>query len=169
MMALLLIAIIFQLSDPKASAQGGNVTVNLSAVLVQARCAPAQSWVNPTIDANGDWEINGTIPNVDGCSANSYANNASYGTWYGWVVPAPFACVQGINPNEPNKTEPNFFFEPVAISFFKTTSMYSMVFCYATLGEHDVAATLALGTQTNGISSVVDKGVIRSLGFGPNA
>jgi hypothetical protein len=47
--------------------------------------------------------------------------------------------------------------------------MYSMVFCYATLVEHDVIATLALGTQTNGISSVLDIRVTRSLGFGPNA
>jgi hypothetical protein len=46
-----------------------------------------------------------------------------------------------------------------------------MVFCYATLAEHDVVATLTLGTETNGVStcSVLDMGVVRSLGFGPNA
>jgi hypothetical protein len=47
--------------------------------------------------------------------------------------------------------------------------MCSMVFCYATLAEHDVVVTLTLGTETNGVSSVLDKGVARSLGFGPNA
>jgi hypothetical protein len=82
------------------------------------------------------------------------------------VVPAPFACVQAINPNELNTTDPGPLFYPLALSFVKTTSLYSMVFCYSTIMEHDVIATLTLANET--ISNVADKGVIGSLGFGPN-
>ena len=144
------------------------MTISTPAVLVQARCAPAKSNIT-ILDPEDDWEIVGTLPNVNGCNATSYAPKQNIGTWFGWVVPAPFACVHAINPNEPNNTDPGYFFEPVAISFVKTTSIFSMVFCYASLVEHEVVATFTLGTETNGISSVVDKGIIKSLGFGPNA
>jgi hypothetical protein len=69
MMALLLIAVLFQLAQKR----GGTVAADLPAVLVQARCAPAQSSVWTTLDTNGFWEILGTLPSVNGCSATSYA------------------------------------------------------------------------------------------------
>jgi hypothetical protein len=161
----LLIHVPFQPAASEITAQGGRVLAELSAVTVQATCAPAQSKIT-TLDAQGDWEIRGTLPN--GCNATSYAPNVTIGTWYGWVVPAPFACVHGINPNEPNKTDPGYFYEPVAFSFVKNTSLYSMVFCYSTLVEHNVVATLALGNETSAVSNVTDEGVVASLGFGPN-
>jgi hypothetical protein len=164
LVAPLLIDVPFQ---PVTSTQGRAVLAELSAVSVQARCAPARSRIT-ILDTTGDWEILGILPNVNGCNATSYAPNVSIGTWFGWVVPAPFACVQAINPNETNKTDPGYVFEPVAFSFVKTTSLYSMVFCYSTVVEHDVVATLALGDETSGISNVTDKGVVRSLGFSPN-
>lgn len=43
-----------------------------------------------------------------------------------------------------------------------------MVFCYSTLVEHNVVATLALGNDTVGISNISDNGAVGFLGFGPN-
>jgi hypothetical protein len=162
MVVLLTTAVLFQLADPLAYAQGGNVSVDLSAVTVQARCVPAASNITGP-DAQNFYEIVGTLPN--GCTAKSYAPTTNIGTWFGWGVTTPFECVLGINPNETDSTDPGDFYRPVALSFLKTTSMYSMVFCYSTLEEHDVVATLEFG---QGISNVSDKSVVKSLGYGPN-
>jgi hypothetical protein len=62
------------------------------------------------------------------------------------VVTTPFACAQGINPNETDGTDPGDLFRPVSFSFLQTTSMYPMVFCCSTLVEHDVVANLEFGT-----------------------
>jgi hypothetical protein len=152
------------MDDPRAPTRG-SVSAALSAVMVQARCAAAKSNIRG-IDARGFYKIVGTLPN--GCSAMSYAPTSSDGTWNGWAVTAPFACVKGINPNETDDTDPGDFFDPVAFSFLKTAFMYSMVFCYSTLTQHDVVAELGLSTGGSGISNVLDKGVVRSLGYGPN-
>ena len=161
----LLIDVPFQPTN--STPQGGEVLAELSAATVQTRCAPAKSNIT-ILDRQGDWEIVGTLPNVNGCNATSYAPNATIGTWFGWAVPAPFACVQAINPGETDKTDPGAQFYPLAFSFVKTTSIYSMVFCYSTVVEHNVVATLTLGNETSTVSDVADKGVAKSLGFTTN-
>ena len=145
--------------------QGGNVSTNLSAINVQARCAPAQAKVTG-IDAQGLYEIVGTFPN--GCSATSYALTTQVGTWFGWPVTTAFDCVYGINPNETESTDLGDFYRPVAFAFFKNTSMYSMVFCYSTMVEHDIVAKLGFNAGNNGVFEVIDKSAVASLGFGPN-
>jgi len=83
----------------------------------------------------------------------------------------PFQCVQGINPNQTVGTDPGLYFSPVAFSFFKNPSMYSMVFCYTTSVEHNVVAKLALNADDINdqvINSVSDQGVVGSLGWGLN-
>jgi len=118
------------------------------------------------IDAQDLYEIVGTLPN--GCSATSYALTTQVGSWFGWPVTTSFDCARGINPNETESTDPGDFYRPVAFAFFKNTSMYSMVFCYSTLVEHDIVARLGFSAQNNGVFRVFDKGVVTSLGFGPN-
>lgn len=133
---------------------------------MHATCTVAQSVTVSGPDAQGFYEILGTLPN--NCSATSYAYASGIGTWFGWVVTAPFECVQGIDPNQTIDADPGTFFTPVAFSFFKTKSIYSMVFCSSTLVEHNVVAKLGPNPNNRTISNVSDQGVVRSLGWGPN-
>ena len=162
-----LIAALFQMANQTAPVQGGNVSTDVSAAMVQAKCAPAFI-ANITGPTGGLYNIIGTLPN--GCSATSYAVPQSDGTWYGWAVPAPFECVKGINPKETNPAQEDSekFHHPVAFSFFKTTSMYSMVFCYSSLVGYNVTASYSFNAPNNGISNIVNTTGPTSFGYGPN-
>ena len=105
------------------------MSTEASAAMVQAKCVSASSVVVGTTLINNVsyYNITGTLPN--GCNAMTYTPAKTYGTWFGWVVPAPFECVKGINPKETNPAQEDSekFHHPVAFSFFKTTSMYSII------------------------------------------
>ena len=172
MMILSLIVMLVQLARPEASVQGGNVSTDLSAVMVQAKCAPASSTSvrGPSIvnDTNV-YSIIGTLPNS--CNATTYTPANSVGEWYGWAInTVPFECVNGINPNEtiPAQEDPLKFYHPVAFSFFKNTSMYSMVFCYSSLLEYNVTATFSPNAPNHGVFKVTNRTAPTSLGYGPN-
>jgi hypothetical protein len=146
------------------SGANGTVTTYVEAARVQSTCAPSKS---TTITVDSDfYNIQGFLPN--NCSATSYAQVKQTGTWFGWGVPAPFECVKGINPAETNDTDPGSFYAPVAFSFFKNASAHSMVFCYSTITQYNVYATLTLSNSTSGITNVYDEHVVGSLGFAPN-
>jgi hypothetical protein len=165
-----LVVMLFQLAQPNASVQGGNLSTDLSAVMVQAKCAPASSTivVNTSI-INGVtvYVISATLPN--GCSATTYTP-VGITTWFGWVIPAPFECVKGINPDEtiPALENAEKFYHPVAFSFFKNTSAYSIVFCYSSLLEYNVTATLSPNARNHGVFKVTNRTAPTSLGYGPN-
>ncbi|KAF8332294.1 uncharacterized protein EI90DRAFT_3122726 [Cantharellus anzutake] len=155
----------FTLEDPSASAQGGNVNVTLRGFSVQARCAPVPSPVISGPDTANRYNITGTLSH--NCSATS--NAISNGTkWDGWMVSAPFGCVRSIDPGNNNPVPSDPRFSPVAFSFLKNISSYSMVFCYSLVEEHDLTATLALHDDTPAISDVVDRGNVSFLSWGPS-
>ena len=163
-----LIAVLFQMANQTAPVQGGNVSTDVSAAIVQAKCAPAFI-ANVTGPAtSGLYNITGTLPN--GCNATSYGYTDSVGAWYGWAVPADFECVKGINPKETNpvQEDPERFYHPVAFSFFKNTSMLSMVFCYSSLVGYNVTASYSFNAPNSGIYNIVNKTAPTSLGYGPN-
>jgi len=142
-----------------------NATLELPAAGIQVTCAAAQSIKTTGPNAQGSYQIVGTLPN--NCSATSTANQTS--GWYGWAVPAPFACVHGINPNEPVVTDPGEFYHPAAFSFFKNTSSVSMAFCYSSLMEHNVTVNGAFSSNYHlGINHLQDDGFVGSLGLGPS-
>ena len=95
---------------------------------------------------------------------------STVGTWFGWAVPAPLGCVQGINSSETVSTDRGESFWPVAFSFMKDKSTLSMIFCYSKLEEHDVVAYLTPHNLDNsqGIYNVSDRGFNQSFGLGPN-
>lgn len=111
MVALPLIALIFQLADPWAAVHGGNVSTSLRAVNVQATCAAAQS---ETLSLHGNlYGITGILPN--NCSAVSYAPASTIGTWYGWG--SSFSMCAGDQP-EPNcRDGPRFILQPCSLLF----------------------------------------------------
>ena len=77
--------------------------------------------------------------------------------------------MKGINPNKTiGDPDHGVFLNPAIVSFLKNATAYSMVLCYSTLTEHDVEARLGFGAQTHGITEIIDKGFVRSLGYGPN-
>jgi hypothetical protein len=148
-----------------ATGWSGNATVELSAAGIQATCAPAQSIKTTGPNAQGSYRIVGTLPN--NCSATSTVSQTS--GWSGWAVLAPFACVHGINPNEPVVMDPGEFYHPIAFTFFKDTWTISMTFCYSTLVEHNVTITGAFSNNYYlGINHLQDHGFIGSLGLGPS-
>ena len=162
---------LFQLAGPKGSAQVGNVSTDLSAVMVQTRCAAANSTVLNITKIGGDpfYVIEGTLFN--GCKTISYRPVNSTETWYGWTTSgAPFECVNGINPSEtiPAKEDLENFYHPATFSFFKNVSVHTMVLCYSALTEHIVAASFNLDPEHGKLFNVSSRGVVRSLGYGPN-
>lgn len=161
---LLLTTALFQLAHTGAPVQGANVTTRLSAVAVQVRCAAPKT--NMTGITDGNYNLVGTLPN--NCTAKSWAPSPGNNSWYGWAAYAPLECVKGINPNETIRGDPGEFFYPAILSFYKNESAYSMVVCYSALTEHDTEARLGFGGKTYGINGVIDNGVVRSLGYGPN-
>ena len=160
---------LFQLADPKGSVQVGNVSTDLSAVMVQTRCAAVNSTVvNTTTGADPLYVVEGTLGN--GCNITSYSLVNSVGTWFAWTVSAPFECVNSINPTEtiPAQEDPEHFYHPAAFLFFKNVSTYSMVVCYSALVEHTVSASFNLDAQHGGLFDVSSRKVVGSLGYGPN-
>jgi len=165
--------VVLQLDDSGSSDHNGTLLANLSAVLVQARCAgvPASSIIVTTLPSyGGEYGITGVLGN--NCSAFSYANPNKTSTWYGWAVSAAPGCVQAINPNETKTigTDPaEKFFWPVAMSFFKDKSTVSMVICYSTLTEYTVDANITFSNGNDrGINGVRNPRNATSLGFGPS-
>jgi len=134
---------------------------------VQAKCAPASS---AKIVGNDGIYYNITATLDNGCNATTFTPVNNTGTWFGWMITAPFECVKGINPNEtiPALEDDEQFYHPVAFSFFKNTSVYSMVFCYSSLVGYNVTASYSFNAPNNGISNVVTKTVASPLGYGPN-
>ena len=164
---------LFQLAHPEASVQGGNVSTDLSAVMVQAKCAPASSISVADRPSNVSgvivYNVTGTLPN--GCNVTIFTPLANVGNWYGWATnTVPFECVNGINPNEtiPAREDTAKFYHPVAFSFFKNLSAHSMVFCYSSLLEYNVTATLGPNAPNHGVFKVANKSAPTSLGYGPN-
>jgi len=157
---------VFQLAGYQNSKQSGSVGATFSSVLVQATCAAVQPEITGP-DDNGFYDIVGTLSND--CSVKSYAPQNSSGTWFGWAVLAPLACVQAINPKETVDSNLGQFFYPVAFSFLKTTSMYSMAFCYSSLEEHSVGAEFSFSLGHNqGIDYIDNYDYVRSLGLAPS-
>ncbi|KAF8332299.1 uncharacterized protein EI90DRAFT_3054932 [Cantharellus anzutake] len=143
----------------------GDVKLPFRGLLVQARCAPVPSPVISGPDTANRYNITGTLSH--NCSATS--NVITNGTiWDGWMVPAPLGCVRSIGSgnNYSDPSDPRF--SPVAFSFLKNTSSYSMVFCYSMIEEHDLTATLTLNYDTPFISDVVDRGNVSFLSWGPS-
>ena len=159
---------IFQLDGYENSTQSGSVNGYLSSVLVQATCAAVQVQPEITPDDNNDlYNITGALSNA--CFATSYAPQNNNGTWFGWAVLAPLACVQAINPNETVDSDLLPFFYPVAFSFLKTTSIYSMAFCYSSLEEHTVNAKFSFSLGSNeGVYYVHNNTYTKSLGLAPS-
>ncbi|KAF8321415.1 uncharacterized protein EI90DRAFT_3079324 [Cantharellus anzutake] len=153
-------------TDSSASAQGGNVSITFKGLSVQAKCAPVPSPVISGPDSAKLYHISGSLPH--NCSATSYASPDGT-TWYSWMVDAPIGCVRGIDPGN-NYTLPSdpVYFSPVAFSFFKNISSYSMVFCYSMIEEHDVSVKLALNDDIPSIYDVVDLGNVSFLSWGPS-
>ena len=155
-----------QPTDSSLSIQNGNITTTLPAVMVQATCTGVVPEVKgpETSGPNaGVYVITGTLSN--GCNATSYAYHTDVGNWFGWAVLAPFECVQAINRSEPVGTDPGQFFPPVAFSFFKNMSMYSMVFCYNVLEEYTVTSRSNFEYGILGVNEPVS---VRRLGWGPS-
>ena len=143
--------------------------------MVQAKCVPASSAniVNMTWVSDARYyTIYATLGNGNGCNVTTYSPVNSTGTWFGWVVAAPFECVKGINPNEtnpaPKDDDSHVLYRPVAFSFLKTNTTYSTVFCYSSLLGYNVTASYSFNTPNNGISNVVGRAAPTSLGYGPN-
>ena len=172
LMAMLsLTVMLFQLADPKGSAQAGNVSTDLSAVMVQTRCAAANSTILNIISSGGAsyYVIEGTL--LNGCKATSYSPISSTGEWYGWTTSnASFECVNGINPSEtiPAQEDAGTLYRPATFTFAKNFSMHSMVLCYSVLVEHIVAASFNLDAEHGKLFNVSSRNVVRSLGYGPN-
>ncbi|KAF8308920.1 uncharacterized protein EI90DRAFT_3107233 [Cantharellus anzutake] len=150
------------LVDP---ALDGDVNLTFRGLSVQARCAPVPSPVISGPDTANRYNITGTLSH--NCSATS--NVITNGTiWDGWMVPAPFGCVRSIDPGNNYSDSSDPWFSPVAFSFLKNTSSYSMVFCYSMIAEHDLTATLTFNYDTPFISDVVDRGNVSFLSWGPS-
>lgn len=166
--------VVLQLVDSGSSEHNGTLLASLSAVLVQARCAgvPTSDITisSPSINNKGFYQISMLIGN--NCSATSYANPNKTTTWYSWAAKALPGCVQAINPNETKTIGADLgddFFDPVAISFFKDNSTYSMVVCYSNLTEYTVDANITFSNGNDrGINYVRNPRNAKSLGFGPS-
>ena len=155
-----------QLADAETPALGANVSTRLSAVQVQVRCAVPKT--NMTgITSEQYYSLVGTLPN--NCTANSLIPYPRNNTWYGWSNAAEPECVKGINPNETiGDPDLGLFLTPAIITFLKNATAYSMVLCYSTLTEHDVQARLGFGAHSHGITELIGKRFVGSLGYGPN-
>ncbi|KAF8344277.1 uncharacterized protein EI90DRAFT_3115027 [Cantharellus anzutake] len=154
----------FTLADSNAIDQGGNVSVAMRGLLVQAHCTPVPSPVISGPYDDNRYNISGTLSN--NCSATSYAISDGT-TWYSWVVPAPFECLRSIDPSNNHMGPSDPFFSPVAFSFFKNKSSASMIFCSSMIEEHDVIVGLSVDGLPN-IYDVSDHGNVSFLSWGPN-
>ena len=167
-----LIVVLLQLADQTVSVQGGNVSADVSAAMVQAKCVPASSanivGTYVSTDNTSYHTINATLGN--GCNVTTYSPVGSDGTWFGWVVTAPYQCVKGINPEDTTQApnDNNVFYRPAAFSFFKNSTAYSVVFCYSSVLGYNVTASYSFNAPNNGISNVVNTTAPTSLGYGPN-
>ncbi|KAF8308921.1 uncharacterized protein EI90DRAFT_3162278 [Cantharellus anzutake] len=156
----------FTLADPSAADQDGEVNLTFRGLSVQARCAPVPSPVISGPDTTDSYDISGTLSHNCSATSNVISNGT---TWDSWMVPAPFGCVRSIDPgnNHPIASNP-LYFSPVAFSFLKNISSYSMVFCYSMIEEHDLTVTLAIDSGTPFIYDVVDRGNVSFLSWGPS-
>ena len=166
-----LTVMLFQLADKNRTVPVGNVSTDLSAVMVQTRCAAANSTVlNVTTYGSFDYYVTeGTLPN--GCKTTSSTPVNRNGTWYGWTTSgAPFECVNGINPSEtlPPQEDLERLYHPATFTFFKNPSTHSMVLRYSVLVEHIVAASFNLDAEHGKLSNVSSRKAVRSLTYGPN-
>ena len=169
-----LTVMLLQLADKNRTVPVGNVSTDLSAVMVQTRCAAATKAIilNVTaIEGYAYYVIEGTL--LNGCKTTSFTpvNRFNNGTWFGWTTSgAPFECVNGINPSEtlPPQEDLERLYHPATFTFFKNPSMYTMILCYSVLTEHVVAASFNLDPEHGKLFNVSSRNVVRPLGYGPN-